>query len=166
MVRYTIAVRSTPKDPAADIVVKEKEIDIFKHEHLTEEFLCEINPMGQVSSPLSIQLRAIPLVTWCWAERKKVPVLTSPSLPFPIADSVDITHYLAALYPSLIPPTHAYLITQLLQELHNLNFFSLSFANKPPLAQGYKAGVLRRLKGEAGELSERYRKALEYKLVV
>jgi glutathione S-transferase len=92
--------------------------------------------------------------------------LTSPSLPFPIADSVDITHYLAALYPSLIPPTHAYLITQLLQELHNLNFFSLSFANKPPLAQGYNAGVLRRLKGEAGELSERYRKALEYKLVV
>lgn len=91
--------------------------------------------------------------------------MTSPSLPFPIADSVDITHYLAALYPSLIPPTHAYLVTQLLQELHNLNFFSLSFANKPPLAQGYKAGVLR-LKGEAGELSERYRKALEYKLVV
>jgi glutathione S-transferase len=89
--------------------------------------------------------------------------LSSPSLDKPIADSLAITHYLASLYPSLIPASHKERITQALQDLHALNYFSLSFASRIHVAQGSKDAVAKRLEGD---ISDRYREALKYKLGV
>ena len=140
MVRYTLALRGPAEDDASAVLVEEKEVDIFHEEQLTEQFLSEINPKGQV------------------------PVLTSPALDKPIADSLEITHYLASLYPALIPSNHASEITRLLHDLHALNYFSLSFSGRPQAVQGVKAEVQKRMDGDMGPASERYRSALEYKM--
>jgi glutathione S-transferase len=87
--------------------------------------------------------------------------LCSPSLDKPIADSLDITHYLSNFYPSLIPTSQKEQITKGLQDLHALNYFSLSFPGRDHVAQGFKTAVFKRL---SGEISERYREALKYKL--
>jgi hypothetical protein len=50
MVRYTIAIRGPPKDESSSILIEEQEHDIFHEEQLTEQFLCGINPKGQVTS--------------------------------------------------------------------------------------------------------------------
>ena len=48
MVRYTIAVMGAPKNPESEILIQEQVIDIFHEEQLSEHYLCEINPLGQV----------------------------------------------------------------------------------------------------------------------
>ena len=48
MVRYTLAVRGPPRDEESAMAVAEKIINITRDEQLTEEFLCDINPKGQV----------------------------------------------------------------------------------------------------------------------
>ena len=48
MVRYTLTLRGKAKDATSDIVVKEKEVNIQRVEQLSEAYLCEINPKGQV----------------------------------------------------------------------------------------------------------------------
>lgn len=156
MVRYTLALRGTPKDPSSPILIEEKDVDIFHQEQLSEHYLCEINPKGQVSacpSPHSIKLINQTLL---------VPVLTSSSLDKPLPDSLDITHYLSNFYPSLIPEAHKERITKGLQDLHSLNYFSLSFPGRENVAQGFKDGVSKIL--TSGPISERYKDALEYKL--
>jgi len=87
--------------------------------------------------------------------------LSSPSLDKAIADSVDITHYLSHFYPSLIPTSHKEQIIKGIHDLHALNYFSLSFPGRDHVAQGFKTGVEKRL---SGDISERYRKALQFKL--
>ena len=54
MVRYTLAVKGAPHSPAEMMVVKEQEVDIFKGAQLDEHFLLEINPQGQVSTPVQV----------------------------------------------------------------------------------------------------------------
>jgi hypothetical protein len=49
MVRYTLAIRGIAKDNASEMVVEEREIDIFHEEQLEESYLCDVNPKGQVS---------------------------------------------------------------------------------------------------------------------
>jgi hypothetical protein len=49
MVRYTLASRGEATDQGVDIVVEEREVDLYHGEQLKEEFLCEINRKGQVS---------------------------------------------------------------------------------------------------------------------
>lgn len=90
-------------------------------------------------------------------------MLESKWLEKPIADSVDITHFLAERYPSLIPVSHNEQITKLLNDLHALNYFSLSFSGREYVAEGLKQSVIKRL---AGEVSPRYRDALTFKLGV
>ena len=87
--------------------------------------------------------------------------MCSSSPDKPIADSLEITHYLSNFYPSLIPTSHKERITKGLQDLHALNYFSLSFPGRDHVAQGFKAAVVKRL---GGDISERYREALKYKL--
>jgi hypothetical protein len=82
----------------------------------------------------------------------------------PMPDSLKQTYFLAERYPSLIPAAHDAQIRQLLRDLHALNYFSLSFPGRPHIAKGFEAAVLRRL--EDPDISERYRKALEFKLNV
>ena len=50
MVRYTYALRGTPNDPKNEIRIVEKEVHLFKGEQLTEHYLCDINPAGEVKT--------------------------------------------------------------------------------------------------------------------
>ena len=76
----------------------------------------------------------------------------------PIPESVEITLYHAETYPNLLPNDQ---VLPFLRELHSVNFFSLSFAGR---ARTAKDVVLQRLARD--DISDRYRKALEYKLTV
>jgi glutathione S-transferase len=83
----------------------------------------------------------------------QVPVLVNPGvLSIPITESIDISYYICARYPSLLPVEHKDQITKLLHDLHEVNYFSLSF-------------YLQRLLATPG-LSARYIEALKYKLKV
>ena len=90
-------------------------------------------------------------------------MLASTSLETPIADSLEITHFLAERYPSLIPASHKVQISDLLAELHALNYFSLSFTGREYVAEGLKQSVFRLLDAD---ISTRYRDALTFKLGV
>ncbi|OAP60326.1 hypothetical protein AYL99_05328 [Fonsecaea erecta] len=140
MVRYTVALRGAPQDAASEVPIQEQSVDIFHEEQLSEHFLTNINPKGQV------------------------PVLTSPALPAPIADSMDITRFLAQRYPTLIPAAHAEEIHARLDALHALNYFSLSFPGRDHVAQGFKAAVQKRL--DDPTISPTYRDALNYKMSI
>ena len=48
MVRLTIAVRGQAKSADLEVPVTEHNVEIFQEEQLSEHFLCEINPLGQV----------------------------------------------------------------------------------------------------------------------
>lgn len=50
MVRYTFALRGEPADPGNKMRLTEEEVNIMKGEQLTEHFLCDINPAGEVSA--------------------------------------------------------------------------------------------------------------------
>ncbi|KAJ5157225.1 uncharacterized protein N7482_008325 [Penicillium canariense] len=136
MVRYTLALRGPPKDDHSAMDVTEVAVDLFKGENLTEEFLCDINKYAQV------------------------PVLDDRK-GNPVPDSLEITHYIANVYPNVIPKSHRDEITALLKELHGLNFFSLSFTGRTGVAAGLAATVEKLL--EDPTISGRYRKALEFK---
>lgn len=139
MVQLTLAFKGEPRDNDSSMTVEQKEIDIMKSEQLEEAFLTEINAKGQV------------------------PDLTHLSkLPKPISDSLDITHFIASNYPSLLPENHKNEIIEFLKELHNINYFSLSFGSKPAAAKAQITAVEKRLADTS--ISEQYRKALEYKL--
>ncbi|KAK5033476.1 hypothetical protein LTS07_003780 [Exophiala sideris] len=141
MVLYTLALKGDPKTPRNEINVQTKVVDIFHQEQLDEHFLCNINDHGQV------------------------PVLAHDSkLDRPIADSLEITYWLAEKYPQLIPAEHKDEIRQYLKDLHALNYFSLSFPGRAEVAQGFENGVNRRLADP--NISDQYRKALEFKLSV
>lgn len=90
-------------------------------------------------------------------------MLVSDALNKPITDSLEITHFLAERYPSLIPRSHKEHITELLQDLHGLNYFSLSFSGREHVAEGFKEKVFKRL---TADITPRYRDALTFKLGV
>ncbi|KAH8812214.1 hypothetical protein F5884DRAFT_784746 [Xylogone sp. PMI_703] len=141
MVRLTLAMRGRPKDLDSEMTVEERVVDIFNSLQLEEDFLCNINPKGQV------------------------PVLVHQSDgPKALPDSLEITLYIAKLYPELIPDGERSHIIDLLRELHSVNYFSLSFQKKPAYGQGLLSAVLERLQRPG--ISPRYQKALEYKLTV
>ena len=94
---------------------------------------------------------------------EKVPVLVAPPAA-PLADSLAITYYLAQFYPMLIPAAYKSEIRELLEELHTLNFFTLSFSNRPQPAQALKNAAHNLLARK--DISEPYRDALNYKLKV
>ena len=82
----------------------------------------------------------------------------------PLPDSLNITFFMASIYPSLLPTAHDGQIKYWLKELHTLNFFSLSFAAMPKVAEGILNAVDARLADS--NISDRYRKALEFKRIV
>jgi hypothetical protein len=49
MVRYTLAIRGTANRASEEMVLEEREVNIFAAEQLKEPFLCDVNPKGQVS---------------------------------------------------------------------------------------------------------------------
>ncbi|EMC95910.1 hypothetical protein BAUCODRAFT_34669 [Baudoinia panamericana UAMH 10762] len=141
MVRFSLAIAGEPRDASSEMQVEEKAVDIFRGaEQLEEYYLCHINPKGQV------------------------PALASKALPKPMAESLDMTLYIAEHYPALIPEAHHRETTAWLRELHGLNYFALSFGDRPQQAQAMVKAIQARL-GQDG-ISPEYRKALEYKLEV
>ncbi|CRG87495.1 hypothetical protein PISL3812_04513 [Talaromyces islandicus] len=138
MVRYTLALCSPAKDNIPALEAEEKVVDIFNQEQLSQDFL-KINPYGQV------------------------PVLMS-SLQSPICDSLEITHFIANYSKNLIPENYKTQITDLLTELHGLNYFSLSFPGRQRMAVTLSTPIEKRLQDP--NITEEYRKALEFKLGV
>ena len=51
MVRYTVAVRGQAKDPGHEIIIEEKEVNLWKAEQISEHYLCDINAYGEVECP-------------------------------------------------------------------------------------------------------------------
>ncbi|KAK6371464.1 hypothetical protein LTS17_008714 [Exophiala oligosperma] len=140
MALYTLRLRGQPKDAQSEMAVSLKEVDIFGQEQLTEHFLCDINPEGQV------------------------PVLSCIGKSGNIPDSLKMTFYMASKYPELMPVAHEKQIRQLLIDLHALNYFSLSFPGRMDVIQGIVDSIKTRL--EDPTISNRYRKALEFKLSI
>ena len=66
-------------------------------------------------------------------------------------------------YPQLLPEAHKTETMTLLADLHALNYFSLSFPDRPQVAQAMVKLLNDRLQGD---ISDEYRKLLEYKLEV
>ena len=54
MVRYTLALAGEPAEEASRIDVVEKVVDILHGAQLDEDFLCEVNPKGQVRFHLEV----------------------------------------------------------------------------------------------------------------
>jgi hypothetical protein len=82
----------------------------------------------------------------------------------PISDSLDITFWLCERHPDLRPREHAEYVNSVLQQLHAINFFTLSMRSVPERANMMEQSIQDKI--NAPELSERHRKALEYKLTV
>lgn len=134
MVRYTYALRGAPADPDAEIVLREEIRSIKAGELLTEHFLCNVNSHGEV------------------------PVLVpEDGAGKPIPDSVAITHFLAERYPGLMPEEQEGEMKRLLERLHEINFFPLTFFGKPDMQQQKLAFLEAQLHEK---ISERYRKAV------
>ena len=95
----------------------------------------------------------------------KVPVLgSSVAFSFPLNQASKISTYIAERHASLLPKEHAAEIIRLINKMHELNFFTLSFRGSPKLASGFADAALKRL--DDASISDKYRKALEYKLMM
>jgi hypothetical protein len=171
MVRYTVETRGPPKDGEPDWTVETKVVNIFAGEQISEHFLCDVNPKGQVRISTSncaenpdSSLTMYPprlLLTL----RAQVPVLTNPDiLPKPLADSQDITLYITERFPRLLPRDLQDEILKGLAHLHEINYFTLTFTDKPNLMASLRSIAERDLADSNS--STRYKRALEYKLEV
>lgn len=97
--------------------------------------------------------------------RTQVPVLANAAgLTTHIADSLEITWYIAERYPSLVPAEHKEEINRLMRELHAVNYFSLSLGEKPHVPAAGKAMIVQLMENPG--TSQRYRDALAYKLTM
>ncbi|KEF51398.1 uncharacterized protein A1O9_12547, partial [Exophiala aquamarina CBS 119918] len=143
-VRYTIAIAGPPRDGLPPMQFDEVVVDLFNDGQLDEHFLTKVNRKGQARLP--------------------VPALTSPTLDKPIADSLEITFYLLKHYPGLMPKSHEEESLALLKAVHDLNYFALSFPDRPQVVAGFVKAIRDRLARD--DISDEYRDALEYKLSV
>ena len=83
----------------------------------------------------------------------------------PLPDSEDITNFLLDLYPELKGPAeHQTEISEFTHALHQINFYAMSFPDRPKLTYGHPQMIKARLANP--EISERYRKALGRKLAL
>lgn len=77
---------------------------------------------------------------------------------------MDISLLMPSRYPDLMPSKHQQEIRKLLIDMHSIDYFALSFPGRPQIANMLVKTVQDRL--DQANLSERYRKALEFKLEV
>ncbi|KAJ5149555.1 hypothetical protein N7448_001133 [Penicillium atrosanguineum] len=97
--------------------------------------------------------------------RVQVPVLANPAvLRKPLAESQDITLYIAEHYPRLLPLALRNEIIQRLSDLHTINYFSLSFTGRPDVALGLKNRVIKALQDPKS--SAKYQELLKHKLSI
>lgn len=162
MVRYTIAL--SRRLPGEQLNIEESPVNIQQGGQLTEYYLCEVNPRGTVRTSGGNR----PPKGGPAHQALQVPVLSGPRsskvLETPISESVDITYFLAKHFPSLCPPHLSKQIRRLLAELHDINYFSLTYTHKPQRASDMENSVLKLLSDPA--ISSRWREALKFKLDV
>jgi glutathione S-transferase len=139
-VRYAYALRGLAADPSVEIHLEEQHIDLRPpgFDQLTEPFICDINPSGEV------------------------PVLVSKQDGRILPDSRNITFKIAEYYPQLMPEQHVATIHRLLAELHAIDFYSLTFTGKYMFPCGTIATLLERR--NSPETSDRYREVLDRKI--
>ena len=159
MMRYLVRIRGEPGDVASKMNIEIRDVDIFNEEQFSEEYLTKVNPNGQVRTVYSsIGVQII-------NQKGKVPVLgSSAAFSFPLNQTSKISTYIAERHPSLLPQEFAAEIVQLINKMHELNFFTLSFRGSPTLASGFADAALKRLDDKS--ISDEYRKALKYKLIM
>jgi hypothetical protein len=92
----------------------------------------------------------------------QVPALTSPSLPEPITDSLEITTFLTKKYPGLVPEAYSESILALLTELHEIQPFSLCVSQIYNTPEGVRNVGLDYLLSRS-DISDEYRRALQFK---
>jgi len=148
MVRYTLALGGAFHTDAATRVLRVtlKLINLHHDEELAEDFLRNINPLGQV-----------PVLAAASPD-------TEPLLPKPMPDSLPISYLLVREhYPGLLPALHAEAIRGLLSELHAIEGMSLSVRKISPemAVRVLNNGLEDRLKME--DISEEYRQMLRVK---
>jgi glutathione S-transferase len=139
-VRYAYSLRGPAADPDVDINLEEQHIDLRPpgFDQLSEHFICDINPSGEV------------------------PVLVSKQDRHILPDSRNITFKIAEYYPQLMPEEHTATIRRLLAELHAIDIYSLTFTRKYMFPCGTIATLLERR--NSPETSDRYREALDRKI--
>ncbi|KAI1209015.1 uncharacterized protein F4807DRAFT_107105 [Annulohypoxylon truncatum] len=141
MVQMTYEMRGSPREGRPDLKLERKQVDIGPtgREQLSEFYLLKVNPKGTV------------------------PVLVNEKLlDKPMPESVDISYYIADWYPSLLPPQHKQVIHELMEELHQISYKLLTFGTRtkfPEVAVNWMRERINRT-----DISDEYRKALEYKV--
>ena len=81
-----------------------------------------------------------------------------------LTESLTITNFLGDFNQDLLPADRANDIKQLLNELHDINYFSLTYTHKPQRASDMERAVHNVLADP--RISSRHREALYYKLDV
>jgi hypothetical protein len=74
---------------------------------------------------------------------------------------MKITEYILERYPRLIPTAYKDETDRYLHQLHDINYFSLSFSGKPQIMQQVQAKIRTMMHETESTI---YRKALDYKL--
>ena len=164
MVRFTYALGLSSADPTtAGVQLENKLVDHHRDENLAEGYLLKVNPKGQVwLSKRTPVLRDVRLTY------HQVPALTGPKLSAPLTDSVDISYWLCAQYPKLIPPEHQPIISNMFTKLHDIHIFALS-ARRESMSPEWQASGIPPTAVDAllakpdPEISPAYRRALEGK---
>ena len=87
--------------------------------------------------------------------------MLAPSIGVQLTDSRDITSYLMDRYPSLRPEAHRQTIKELLAELHEISYVTLSFKPEERRVEGVMDAV--REIQDRPDTSDRYRKLLQVK---
>jgi hypothetical protein len=91
-------------------------------------------------------------------------LVNSDLFPKPLTESLDIAKFFISRYPSLSAPVpHLQEAEDLLDELHDLDYFTLSFAHVPIIPETTMKSCEQRL---AAATSQRHREALEAKMAV
>lgn len=80
----------------------------------------------------------------------------------PMADTLEITYRFADSYPDLLPAAHEEEIKSLLHEMHQISFFSLTFAGRPEGAQSDRYALEQSLKSD--DVRGEYRALIEKKI--
>jgi glutathione S-transferase len=139
-IRYAYALRGPAANPGIDIILEEQHVDLRPpvFDQLEENFICDINPSGEV------------------------PVLISKKHGFILPDSRAITFEIAKHYPRLMPEDQTDEIHRLLAKLHDIDFYSLTFTGKYMFPCGTIATLLERR--NHADTSDRYRHALDRKI--
>lgn len=140
MVRYAYAVRGPALDSRDEMILEERLIDLKAphFDQISEPYLCEINPLGEV------------------------PVLVPKTDGSVLPDSRKITFRIAEQYPRLLPERFDGEVRALLDELHAIDYFALTFTGKYGAPGTAIARLLERRNGDG--VSEEYRRALDGKI--